>query len=411
MLSFNKDFLMSKFKFVEFPTDLFCKDISQDEEIVHLNNYIPQLCNLHLSTCFVPHEENLIHHMNHGINTFSAENTLGATQSTSRTAGSHSPPGFKVHKKSIDIVKGTSWRKHSECEKKSDSFKETHEVEIKILPGINGNFSRRNSGEVENISEAQEGDFQIKNNDTNKLNQILSLVKITKKKSKKIHIKIIFVINQKLQVNNDLPIWYLNIKKGIAINDDLLLGPFSSNQIVEFYEMNLLNEFSEIRLYLDFEQGGNVKDKEILEMHGKDFKVKDMSKCFNLQEPVKKENPKKRKFSSNHEEMYFNNSLYNIVMTNHTTPTNKKGQGTIYTDNKENSPQNKNNEYQGMQGHFQSNPSGKKRKVTYNPTHNPKYNQGELNYVDDQSNQHKKNNSKKYNNYNDNYFYEMVNKK
>ena len=261
MLSSNKDFLMSKFKFVEFPSDLFCNDISQDEEIVDFNknNFTPQLSHLshlQLSSCFVPQEE--------------------TSCNTASTTGPVSPPAYKSHKKSIEIVKGSNWRKHSESEKKSDSFKESHEVDIKINPSSNGNLSisRRKSSnisEIENVSGTQEYNFQNNNEEIDKISQILSIVKINKKKSKKINIKIIFAINQKLQVNNDFPIWYLNIKNGISSNYDLLLGPFSSIQIVEFYENNFLNDISEIRLYLDFEEGYNVNDKEILDMHGKYF--------------------------------------------------------------------------------------------------------------------------------------------
>jgi hypothetical protein len=310
MSPYNKESLISKFSPVDFPSNLLSVEFSPVAEMIFSQSTDYSSTNqrtFDLSKCFVIEE----------VPNNNAHNIQKV----------NSPPQQRNHRISPQ-QKSSSWRKNSDGDKKGEAYKETHEVDIKINANSNESFSRKNSEETNEAGViCQETNFQIPNDVVNKLSQILQIVKISKNKNKKVNIKNIIAINQKLKLENDYPLWYMNCKKGLGSSTDILLGPFSSNQIVELYEKDSLNDLSELRLYLDFDYSESNPDsnfQDVASFNGKNFKLKDMAKVFGFQEAPKKESTKKRKFSSNYEEMYFNDSLYNMVLTTHTTPTNKK---------------------------------------------------------------------------------------
>lgn len=307
--SANKTFLMSKLAERQLPMAAIPEDILMDKEFIFDDSIreIPKVLNhANLSQCFVIEDHGLSGH----------------------------PPG-----KRSPLRKGSSWRKHSECERKTSinssstlNLSEVKEVDFKITRKFS-EWSRKDSKTGE-ICECREGSFSISpgHQSTNKLIQVLNVLKVTQKKSKKVNIKLLEKICEKLNLPIDTPAWHLNCTKLFQNKTDLLMGPFTSQQIMDLYDKKAINENTEIRMSLEVP---GLESDSLSHLKGQDYRLKNLSKAFGFDQPKEK-----RKTSYPYQDTYYDydydyqyqydNSVYQV--SSNTNKKNAKKSSYNYSD-------------------------------------------------------------------------------
>jgi len=232
-LLFNYDIILDKDFILEKSSDSFISDFIKSHEIPNLSN------------CFI----------------------LDSYDNFSQKKKS-SPDGRNLTK----II----WRKQSESS-------ETRSI-------VNFNFNFVVVKEIEfKISEKNISEFRINEglnfsiiSDINKFTQVMKLMKcydginINKQKIKNRFVSKLFAqFNEQFKIKPDNPIWFIDCTQMFESKQELLLGPFSSNQLLNLYELKNINEYTELKLASEIIQFGEIPKLG-------SFKLKNLTKILNL---------------------------------------------------------------------------------------------------------------------------------